>query len=356
MARTTDKNKLSDKKLREFRGQLLSWYDAHKRDMPWRAGKGRKPNPYHVWLSEIMLQQTTVAAVGPRFIKFIEQWPDIHALAMAKQDDIMNAWAGLGYYARARNLHACAKVVSNDLKGNFPDTQEGLKNLPGIGDYTSAAIITIVHNKPATVVDANVERVMTRYFAVREPLPAIKPYLKEIAAQFFDGFTERPGDMAQSLMELGALICIPNNPRCGACPVAKQCRGRSEGIAASLPAKPTKKTKPAKFGHVYWIEDTKGRVLLHRRPEKGMLGGMLGLPTSAWDQKRSVSDPAFLKTSLDRGASVYHSFTHFDLELRLKTARAGKTTPEGYFWAKKADLQQDTFPTVFKKALGLFLV
>ena len=362
MAKAGAVNKITQGRVQEFREKLLGWYDRHGRELPWRYRRGQTPDPYFVWLSEIMLQQTTVTAVAPYFAKFITLWPDIHALAAAPSEDVMREWAGLGYYARARNLHACARLVSNDLNGQFPRTREGLLALPGIGDYTSAAISTIVYNQPETVVDGNVERVMARYFAIQEPLPQSKKKLKELAVPFFDGFTQRPGDLAQALMDLGATICIPKAPRCGLCPVAKQCRGRIEGIAAELPRKDKPVTRPRKYGSVYWIEDTKGKILLHRRPGKGLLGGMVALPTSDWTKNNKTAHPDFILPRTVRDMrrdpmNIQHTFTHFDLQLTLKTAKIRSKTPpgEGFFWAARNTLEEEGFPTVFRKALNVFL-
>ncbi|MCB1531279.1 MAG: A/G-specific adenine glycosylase [Alphaproteobacteria bacterium] len=356
MASQSKNNKFSKKDVQEFRGQLLGWYDKHQRVLPWRAKKGTAADPYHVWLSEIMLQQTTVGAVGPYFVKFLERWPDVHALAACPQEDLMSAWAGLGYYARARNLHKCAKVVSEELGGEFPQESEALKKLPGIGEYTSAAIAAIAFNKPATVVDGNVERVMARIFAIKKPLPKSKPDLKQAAAQFFDGFDARPGDLAQAFMDLGATICIPKAPRCSLCPVSGLCAGYAQGIAATLPRKEKKTPNPQKHGHVYWITNDNQEVLLHRRPEKGMLGGMLGLPTSEWvERKEKISALEFVKHTPQK-VSIHHSFTHFDLELKLANAQADDIPhSEEYFWEKIANVRANDFPTLFKKALKLFM-
>ncbi len=357
MAKAKVKNRVSDNAIEEFRGQLLNWYDQHRRILPWRATKGQKTNPYYVWLSEIMLQQTTVGAVGPYFEKFIDRWPDVYRLAAATQEDVMSAWAGLGYYARARNLHACAKIVADDLNGIFPSDQKSLKALPGIGDYTSAAIMAIAFNQSAVVVDGNIERVMTRIFAVEELFPKSKPLLKEKAALFFDGFNERPGDLAQAFMDLGATICIAGAPRCSLCPVAEHCIGKARNIAAELPKKAPKKRKPQKLGHVYWIQNGKGQVLLHRRPQKGLLAGMLALPTSEWNEGRKVeplNKIEGIKSFKKPVVSIHHSFTHFDLELQLKMAHTS-SVPEGCLWVAHENINPDDFPTVFKKALNLFL-
>jgi A/G-specific adenine glycosylase len=364
MTGTRRSDKSSHKKIREFRGQLLEWYDRHGRDLPWRAKDGTAANPYHVWLSEIMLQQTTVRAVHDYFIKFIDKWPDIHALAAAGQEEVMQAWAGLGYYARARNLHSCARVVSRELAGVFPKNQQGLRQLPGIGEYTSAAMAAILYNEPATVVDGNIERVTARFFAVTEPLPAAKATLKRQASAFFKDYTERPGDLAQALMDLGAAICIPKAPRCGLCPVSAHCMGKKAGNAALLPQKSSPGEKPQKFGYVYWIQDKQGRVLVHRRPQKGLLGGMACLPTTAWEERSKKRPrpntlfPAAANPGGKKAMRIRHSFTHFDLELELKTLRDHPQIDppsDGYFWSDVDQMAEIGLPTVFEKARRLFM-
>lgn len=348
----------------EFRRKILKWYDRHRRVLPWRALPGETPDPYRVWLSEVMLQQTTVPAVIPYFLKFLEKWPDVQSLAQAETQDVMNAWAGLGYYARARNLHKCAKVVAQEHSRVFPDSQEELRKLPGIGDYTSAAITSIAFGKPATVVDGNIERVMARYFAIEEPLPGAKKPLKALAHKLSDGHAERPGDYAQALMDLGAGICTPKNPLCALCPLNDGCAGYRAGIAADLPRRIKKAEKPRKSGYVYWITDATGSVLLHKRPEKGMLGGMYGLPTSEWVAKENFSSEnhlPFLKASTGTmhqaaGVQVRHSFTHFDLELYLCRVPGMErvSVQPGYSWRRLEDIRKIPLPTVFKKAYALF--
>lgn len=362
MAKPEIGKKFTKTSAERFRALLLEWYDRHARILPWRYTGNQKPDPYRVWLSEIMLQQTTVSAVVPYFSKFTEKWPTVQALAGAKQEDIMTAWAGLGYYSRARNLHKCAGVVAGDLQGKFPDDQNALKKLPGIGDYTSAAILAIAFNKPATVVDGNIERIMARYFAWHTPMPEAKKDLKNLASGLFESFTERPGDLAQALMDLGATVCIPQNPRCDLCPVKQNCEARKLGIAARIPFKSTQKTKPQKFGHVYWVTNNKGQVLLERRPEKGLLGGMTGLPTSEWTlEGDNAAVPAVLaKCEItdfeDNPVSIRHVFTHFDLELTLKTAKlSSSNTSNGYYWVSADDIEKQGFPTLFKKAVKLFV-
>ncbi|MCB1651873.1 MAG: A/G-specific adenine glycosylase [Alphaproteobacteria bacterium] len=356
MANLKERSKAGEQKIHEIRGQLLGWYDRHRRDLPWRDQGGQKPDPYHVWLSEIMLQQTTVTAVRPYYTKFLAKWPTIRDLAEADEGEVMAAWAGLGYYARARNLHKCAKVVANDLDGIFPQEQNELKKLPGIGEYTSAAITAIAFNRPATVVDGNVERVMARLFNVRTPLPEAKKELKSLADLFFDSYAERPGDLAQAFMDLGAVICIPKAPRCSLCPLSKHCHAFKADAADELPLKSVAKKRPPKYGYVYWVENDKGEVLIHKRPAKGLLGGMLALPTSAWETKPPVADLTFLSVLEEEKSSVSHVFTHFELQLTPKKASLpkGQPLPEGFFWHDRINLKEK-MPSLFQKAFSLFI-
>jgi A/G-specific adenine glycosylase len=342
------------KEIEYFRASLLDWYDDNRRTLPWRAAQENTPVPYHVWLSEIMLQQTVVAAVIPYFLKFVEKWPTVHDLANAPYEDVMAAWAGLGYYARARNLHKCAQFVSSELHGKFPDTIEGLKALPGIGDYTSAAIMAIAFDKPATVVDGNVDRVMARYAQIEIPFPEGKKRVKLAAQYMAEGQAVRPGDFAQAMMDLGATICVPQKARCGLCPVHKYCRAKKSGIQDSLPLKSPKKAKPHKFGYVYWIENGKGDILIERRNEKEMLGGMLALPTSDWitNDKKLAHDSRFSELdslTVHKKKTVHHSFTHFDLTLYGVSGRMPhrKGTPS-------KDVAKCGMPSLFVKASKLF--
>ena len=244
-------------------GKLLAWYDAHARDLPWRSKRGKKPDPYHVWLSEIMLQQTTVAAVKDYYIKFLSRWPRVSDLARASQEDVLRAWAGLGYYARARNLHACAIKVVDEWNGKFPDTEEELRSLPGIGPYTAAAIAAIAFDRPHAAVDGNVERVMARVYAIETPLPAAKPMIKEKAQALVP--EKRAGDFAQALMDLGATICTPRTANCGICPWTDHCEGSTRGIAESLPLKAPKAKVPTRHGIAFWVERDDGHILLRSR-------------------------------------------------------------------------------------------
>ncbi len=345
--------------INNFRKKILTWYDKHQRALPWRTPSNKSVNkksakassPYHVWLSEIMLQQTTVVTVGPYFQNFVDKWPSIHDLAKAKQEDVLHEWAGLGYYARARNLHKCAQIVSVELKGIFPENQKELEKLPGIGSYTSAALRAIAFNKPANVVDGNIERVMARLYAVKKPLPDSKPALKSLAAELSEDQKNRPGDYAQALMDLGATICTPTSPRCVLCPVKALCSAKAKGIAETLPVRKPKKPKPHKYGEVYWILNENEEILFIRRGEKEMLGGMLGLPTSQWLEKKA---PKSLPLS------IKHSFTHFDLTLRIKAIslsdahKKGIIPPEkDHLWVPIYKLEKLGLPTLFAKVVKL---
>lgn len=346
-------DKLPVRTINSFRKSMLEWYDQNRRALPWRALPGVTPDPYHVWLSEIMLQQTVVAAVIPYFLKFTDLWPTVHDLAAAPLDDVLKEWAGLGYYARARNLHKCASAVSTQLSGSFPQAYPQLKELPGIGDYTAAAILSIGFDKPSVVVDGNVERVMSRYFAITHPLPDSKPAIRKAAALLSTNREDRPSDYAQALMDLGATVCIPKAPRCGTCPLHKNCQARQQNIATDLPARTRKKPKPFKRGHVYWVSDSKSDdILLEKRPEKGLFGGMMGFPTSEWLEIGEIEHPkAILKLGepvLLKGCSIRHSFTHFDLELQGYRVRAAKLPKNNYSVPKKY-LQKSGLPSLFQK-------
>lgn len=346
-------DKLPVATINSFRKSVLSWYDQHRRVLPWRVLPCITPDPYHVWLSEIMLQQTVVAAVIPYFQKFIRLWPSVDDLAAAPLDDVLKEWAGLGYYARARNLHKCAQMVSTEFAGVFPQTYEGLKSLPGIGDYTAAAILSIAFNEPSVVVDGNVERVMSRFFAITEPLPDSKPSIRKAAALLSTGRADRPSDYAQALMDIGATVCIPKAPRCGVCPLHKNCQARQQNMAAELPTRARKKKKPFKKGNVYWISHGKtGRILLEKRPEMGLFGGMMGFPTSEWLENGEISHPEHVlklgKPVLLKKHVIRHSFTHFDLELQ-GYAIIMTNTGRGLLWVEKADILKTGLPSLFQK-------
>ncbi len=298
--------------------RMLAWYDRHRRALPWRAAPGDQVDPYHVWLSEIMLQQTTVAAATPYYLRFLETWPTVADLAAAPLDAVLTAWAGLGYYARARNLHKCAIAVTEEHGGRFPDSEDALRALPGIGAYTAAAIAALAFGRAAVVVDGNVERVVARLFAVETPLPKAKPALRELAGTLTPA--TRAGDYAQAMMDLGATICVPARPRCLSCPVAAGCDGRALGVAAALPRKAPKADRPLRRALVYWCLDGSGAVLLRRRPEQGLLGGMMELPSTPWSTEPwpEPGEAAPLQAAWRvLPGQVRHVFTHFALELRV---------------------------------------
>lgn len=334
--------------------QLLDWYDRHRRLLPWRGPTGGAPDPYRIWLSEVMLQQTTVAAVAPYFESFIARWPSVHDLAAADLDEVLHAWQGLGYYARARNLHRCAQLISRDLGGRFPESEEELRRLPGVGRYTGAAIAAIAFGHRAVVVDGNVERVIARLFAVEEPLPGAKTTLYNLA----DTLTpdRRPGDYAQAVMDLGATICTPRAPKCMLCPWARSCAGRE--IAETLPRRAPKAERPTRRGVAFWIVRPDGAVLLRRRPEKGLLGGMIEVPSTAW-RAGDMPTPSAARKEAPLPAlnwkplpgSVQHTFTHFHLELTVLSGRVGRTAgpPSGAIWAHPDRLGEHALPTLMKK-------
>ncbi len=336
----------------DLASRLLAWYDISRRELPWRAPPGVRPDPYRVWLSEIMLQQTGVVTVAPYFQAFLARWPDVGALAAADLDQVLHAWAGLGYYARARNLHACARRVSETYGGRFPDDEAGLRALPGIGVYTAAAIAAIAFGRPASVVDGNVERVIARLRAVREPLPAAKARLRVLAAELTP--EHRVGDFAQAMMDLGATICRPRQPLCLHCPWQADCAAHREGIAAELPARSPKTARPVRRGVAFWLERVDGAVLFRRRPERGLLGGMMELPSTPWRSAAWTPDAAQEQAPCPAdwrpvAGLVAHTFTHFHLELSLLAARlpAG-AAPEGT-WSRAEDFHCLALPSVMRK-------
>jgi A/G-specific adenine glycosylase len=330
---------------------LLAWYDRHRRALPWRAPPGRRPDPYRVWLSEIMLQQTTVATVGPYFVRFLARWPDVRSLAAASLDELLQEWQGLGYYARARNLHRCARIVSDEHGGRFPDREAALRALPGIGAYTAAAIAAIAFDRRAVVVDGNVERVVARLHALATPLPAAKPELRRLA----DALTpdRRAGDFAQAMMDLGATICMPARPNCPICPLRPHCRAAAGDDPARYPRRAPRRARPLRRGVVFWLERADGAVLLRRRPEEGLLGGLMEFPSTPW-RSEPWSRAAALRAApckadwLAVAGTVRHGFTHFELELTVLRARLGRARPAGS-WAQPGDLGRHALPTLMRR-------
>jgi A/G-specific adenine glycosylase len=345
--------------------QLLAWYDRHRRKLPWRPPAGERADPYRVWLSEIMLQQTGVKTVGPYFEKFVARWPDVAAMARASLDDVLRMWAGLGYYSRARNLHACAVAVVRGLGSAFPDTEEGLRALPGIGPYTAAAIAAIAFDCRTMPVDGNIERVASRLFAVEEALPQAKPKVQQLAATLLGPSRagdekSRAGDSAQALMDLGASICTPKKPACALCPLNEGCAAREQGTQETFPRKAPKKSGELRRGAAFVV--TRGDELLVRtRPEKGLLGGMTEVPGSEWragqDDRAALKQAPELKgvTRWHRKTGVVsHVFTHFPLELVVYTASAPARTrpPEGMRWVPIATLAGEALPNVMRKVVA----
>jgi A/G-specific adenine glycosylase len=341
---------------------LLAWYDRERRDLPWRYAPGTKADPYRVWLSEIMLQQTTVKAVVPYFATFLKRWPTVKALAKAELDDVLAAWAGLGYYSRARNLHACARVVVAEHGARFPETEDALRTLPGIGAYTAAAVRSIGHGLTATPVDGNVERVVARLFAVESQMPKAKTELKRLAATLTPQL--RSGDFAQAMMDLGATICTPKRPSCLMCPLSETCEARALGIEADLPRRAAKAERPVRHGIAFLALREDGRVLLRRRIDSGLLGGMQEIPSTAWANTLPDIEVALRGTPV-RGewwptaGHVVHVFTHF--ELRLTVYRAivpvdAELTlwadPARCTWVARRDLAKAALPSLMKKVIG----
>ena len=351
---------------------LLDWYDRHRRVLPWRPPAGQRPDPYAVWLSEVMLQQTGVKTVGPYFEKFLARWPDVAALGRASLDDVLRMWAGLGYYSRARNLHACAVAVVRDHDGVFPDTEEGLQALPGIGPYTAAAIAAIAFDRRTMPVDGNIERVVSRLFAVEQTLPQAKPVIQELATTLLGASRagdkksragdekSRAGDSAQALMDLGASICTPKRPACSLCPLSDACAARRRGDQESFPRKAPKKSGELRRGAAF-VVTRGGELLVRSRPEKGLLGGMTEVPGSDW--RASQDDEDALKQAPRLGGVtrwhrklgvVTHVFTHFPLELVVYTAQVPARTraPADMRWVPIATLSGEALPNVMRKVIA----
>jgi A/G-specific adenine glycosylase len=330
---------------------LLAWYDRHRRVLPWRAAPGEHAAPYRVWLSEIMLQQTTVAAVVPYFLRFLARWPTVDALAAAALDDVLTEWAGLGYYARARNLHACARAVVERHGGIFPSNPDDLARLPGIGAYTAGAIAAIAFDVPAAAVDGNAERVLARLFAIETPLPAAKPELRALGESLVP--EKRAGDFAQALMDLGATICTPRKPACALCPWRDCCAAFRLGTAENFPFRVEKAERPKRSGVVFWVVDETGAVLLRRRQEKGLLGGMMEFPSTAWSAPPPINPVAAAPVLAEWRAlpgSVRHVFTHFELTLTIWVGRiVGKGDPGIGTWVTPDRFAEHALPSLMRK-------
>jgi A/G-specific adenine glycosylase len=358
---------------------LLAWYDRHRRTLPWRAAKGERADPYCVWLSEIMLQQTTVRAVAPYYARFLARWPDVRALAAAPLDDVLKGWAGLGYYARARNLHACARAVVERHGGAFPASEDELRALPGIGDYTAAAIAAIAFDVPASPVDGNIERVVARLFAVEDPMPGAKPRLRQLARSITP--QKRAGDFAQAMMDLGATICSPKRPACALCPWNDNCAAFARGDAETFPRRTPKREGVLRRGAVFVVRRADGYLLVRPRPAKGLLGGMTEVPTTAWsadfDESDVLAHAPILSSPLpagerstsgdsiagcrERGIAwrrvagvVRHVFTHFPLELSVYVSDVAVETPapDGARWARISELSGEALPSLMRKVVA----
>ncbi|WP_135080276.1 A/G-specific adenine glycosylase [Terasakiella sp. SH-1] len=331
---------------------LLDWYDRERRDLPWRMAPGKTADPYKVWMSEIMLQQTTVATVKSYYKKFLENWPTVQDLAGADLDEVLHAWQGLGYYARARNLHKCACVVTRDFNGRFPEDEKRLLDLPGIGPYTAAAITSIAFGQKATPVDGNVERVVSRLFKVEEKMPKAKKKLAELAATLTPD--QRAGDFAQAMMDLGATVCSPKKAACAICPWMGGCEARLKAEPTDYPKKEPKKPKPTRQAYIFWITRKDGAVLLRKRPEKGLLGGLMEFPSTDWveraidkqEAQRQSPAPALLK---ELSGCVRHTFTHFHLELTVLKGQVSANPPINGVWVKPEQFKDYALPTAMKK-------
>ncbi len=334
--------------------RLLAWYDIHRRELPWRARPGETADPYRVWLSEIMLQQTTVQVVGRYYREFLRRWPSVKRLAAAPLDDVLGAWAGLGYYARARNLHKAAQIVANNLGGKFPTTFEGLRKLPGIGDYTAGAIAAIAYNLPYAAMDANAERVIARFAAIEEPLPKSKPAMRAALQLLVP--QKRAGDFAQGLMDLGSAICTVKRPACGNCPWMADCKARQRGIQELLPVKGEERARPLKRGAAFVARDASGAVLLQKRPTRGLLGGMLQPPLGPWTEEFPTAKEVLLQAPFradwrKRPGVVRHGFTHFELEMEVYATDIAKRPDVQGKWFRADTLAGAALPTLMRKII-----
>ncbi len=342
---------------RNFSERLLEWYSVQAREMPWRVmpenhALGERQNPYFVWISEIMLQQTQVATVKDYYLKFIQTWPTVQDLAGADREDVLKAWAGLGYYSRARNLKKCAEEIVENHAGEFPANFEALKKLPGIGDYTASAIAAIAFDQPVPVVDGNVERVVSRHNRIEDEFPKAKGLVKDILSRALDA--QKPGEFAQAMMDLGATICTPKNPDCARCPINDDCRAFENGDQARFPRKQPKKAKPLRRGAAFVIRNSENQVFLCKRSESGLLAGMTQVPTTDWsastDGETGENSLPFAANWRQRGIAR-HTFTHFHLELEVWEANQVEQHPTEGWWSNPADLKSEALPTVMRKVL-----
>lgn len=345
------------KDIAKIRAGVLAWYDVERRDLPWRAAPGKTADPYAVWMSEIMLQQTTVATVKGYFSRFIGRWPRVNDLADADLDEVLVEWQGLGYYARARNLHKCARVLTEHHEGRFPASLDDLLKLPGVGPYTASAIAAIAFDLPTVPVDGNIERVVARLFNIDQPLPGAKADIHTNAASFAGG--ERPGDFAQAMMDLGATVCTPKSPKCLLCPVCEFCEGRRAGAPESLPVKAPKKKRPERRAAVFWLENNAGEVLLRRRAESGLLGGMMEFPSTEWREgewpevaERETAEPVSVDWLLLPDEAV-HVFTHFKLRLQVFIGHTDRIENVAGKWVSRDNFAGQALPTAMKKVVRL---
>src|SRR3989344_302044 len=334
-----------------YHRSLLRWYDVYRRQLPWRSLAGQRPDPYAVWISEIMLQQTTVPTVKEYYVQFLEKWPRVKDLAEASLDDVLHVWQGLGYYSRARNLHRCAQVVQQQHGGKFPSDEKILLTLPCIGPYTAAALLSIAFDKPSTVVDGNIERIITRLFRLETPLPAVKKEIHGKARPLIS--KERPGDYAQALMDLGSSLCTPKNPKCSLCPLASFCQSFGQN-PEDFPKRLPKTEKPTRYGTFFWVENNKGEVLLEKRPDKGLLASLMGFPTSEWKVEKDQPLPPSFLSLLPLRKKVKHTFTHFHLIGTIVKAKA-ETSERPGIWVQPSDLGLYALPTLMKKVKQLVL-
>lgn len=335
---------------------LLAWYDRRRRDLPWRAKPGERPDPYRIWLSEIMLQQTTVAAANSYYERFLTRFPSLDALASAPQEAVMQAWAGLGYYSRARNLHTCAKVVVERYGGRFPDDERTLRSLPGVGPYTAAAVAAIAFGRKAAAVDGNVERVVARLYALDEPPPKAKSAVRTLAEALVPA--DRPGDFAQALMDLGATICTPRRPACVLCPWSRSCIARAAGMQEAFPRKEPKIGGTLRRGAAFVAVRADAAVLIRTRPPKGLLGGMIEVPGTAWTASFDGA-VACQAAPLDADwrrlpGTVRHVFTHFPLELVVYAADVpdGTPAPDDCRWTVRERLADEALPNLMRKVIA----